>query len=245
MPSANWIKPLLFFFLAGWAGSFLYAASWSGYDYSPSDALKNYAYHEGQLQRRLAREIEVQKEMAVSADRIAETQRMLATSYAQLGDWPKAEAVFKDMIPKAEELETPAQKQQMSLAISELAGFYRDWGKFDRALLYYRRVFELDKNAPLLVARDLNNLGLLYLMWAESESSESKRESLFVKSANLFDGAYRWNNATENANASVRSDQDMIRDLNQTIRANFESLLSAAGADTLSPEAFVPNDFGS
>lgn len=242
MRSSDWIRPLLFFFLAGWAGSFLYGSSWSGYDYSPNDALKNYTYHEAQFQKKLASEIAVQKEMAVSTERIAENQRMLATSYAQLGDWPKAEDVFKDMVPKTEDLETPSQKQRLSLALSELAGFYRDWGKFERALPLYSRVFELDGEAPPLVARDLNNLGLLYLMWAESESSESRRESRFVRSANLFQSAYRYNNET--ANKSPSSEQTS-RYLNDTIRANYESLLSAVGEESLSQDAFVPNDIGS
>lgn len=244
MRPATWIKPLVFFFLAGWAGSFLYASSWAGYDYSPNDALKNYTYHEAQLQKKLTKEIELQKEMAVSDDRVAETQRTLAASYAQLNDWAKAEEVFKDMVPKSD-METVSERRRTSLALNELAGFYRDWGKFDRALPYYQRVLALDSDAPPLVARDFNNLAVLYLMWGESETDASRRQSRFVRSAYLFDKAFEVNNERQaNSSAQIDANANISRDLNATIRANWESLVSAAGQDVLSLDAFVSNQPG-
>lgn len=232
---ANFLKPLMFFFVAGWAVSFLYARSWAGFIDSPYD----FSQRERQSLAKLSKDVEMLKEMAVAKDKLEHAQLSLAANYTRIGVWDKAEEILKQMAPDSSHLETASEKHEAASALSKLAGFYRDWGKFSQALPYYKQILELDGDAPPLVARDFNNLGVLYLMWAESDANESLRESRFVRSAFLLGRAREYLSETAQLNQSSLP-------LISAIQTNYASLVNAAEASNYSftDDAFVPNDFG-
>ena len=164
--------------------SLLYYFSWGHYEYLPEDS-RQLEFLE---QQKLQGELKPLEESGIIDERLFQAQTNSGNHYWYYKRFKDAERLFKNRIETSSTLWGPRSEQTYH-CISDLAALNRDWNKFKEADQGYRQLLSMDQDRQansITIARDLNNLGVLYCLWGQSLPNMTKRRQKFAQSESLY-----------------------------------------------------------
>jgi tetratricopeptide (TPR) repeat protein len=210
-------------------GCFVYYYSWGGFGNLADDQAKPRHLE----QQRLIKHLADLKDAGIYNAELYRAQYDLAWHYWKEHQYKEAEPYLKDSLETANGL-FGENSNQAYQTLSYLGAFYRDWTKFPEAEKYYKRLLDIDQHRqrrePLAVARDLNNLGVVYFLWGQSFPSMNRRFEKFRKSEVTYGDclAALQNVPVGNAGAA---------DLQKIAMQNYAALLMMLGKTTAAESA--------